>query len=160
MFWVSDTREERRAKIERFLTMEEAPVAVLLSAMHLEWILRRAILSLSTLPNDEVKKRLDRCSGLWRYEKTWRRLVDGANARPLDEIIQNWEALKADDGWYQLRHELIHGKQGSCGQEYAAEHVKQLLAAADDVDNFCKNEWGADLFKKLRVKKNKKSGGL
>ncbi len=50
MFLVSDTLEERSAKIHRFIAEREPAIAVLLAAVDCERTIRRAVMSLGTTP--------------------------------------------------------------------------------------------------------------
>lgn len=152
MFWVSDTRAERRKTIEQFLTKEEAGIAVLLSAVHLEWVLRRAMIGLSALPNRQVRRCLEQCSGLNRYRIVWDELVRPRFKRALPDIIANWEQLQGQNGWYNLRHELVHGVSTTCSLAYAKRRIEALLKAADDVDEFCLKQ-GLDIFERLPVRR-------
>ncbi len=156
MFWVRDTRQERAARIRKFLSDNEAPIAVLLAAANLEWTLRRAITLLSELPIDAARDALQGCSGLQGYKLIWKKLVVPHHRDDLSEVIKNWNDLNGEKGKYQLRHNLIHGTVGLCGRKFAEPHVEALLAAAKDVDDYCMAR-KKNVYRKLTAPRTKAS---
>jgi hypothetical protein len=58
MFWVRDSREERYSRIRKFLTKDDAAIAVLLAAANLEWTLRRATILLGKSERTTLRNKL------------------------------------------------------------------------------------------------------
>jgi hypothetical protein len=151
MFWVRDTRDERRLRIEKLLIKDDAAIAVLLSAANLEWTMRRALLLLGNSPRQTIRKNLLNCHGLKAYKKIWADNVSQGTP-PLEKIVKNWGDLIGARGKFQLRHELIHGSVGSCGVKFAKIHVDALMDAANDIDAYCQKR-NLDIYSRLASSK-------
>ena len=153
MFLVKDKVAERKKRICQFLDTEP-PIAVILSAVHFEWTVRRAIIALGNSTNKEIRKQLERCHGLPMYKAMWceEAYCTSKNIPKLTEVVNNWEQFKRD---FDLRHKLVHGIE-SCSKKFASPKVESILTAADDILNFCKGK-GISLEKRLPVKRKRKS---
>jgi glutamine synthetase type III len=119
-------------------------IAVILAAIDLEWTLRRTIDAVSGgEPAADSRKRV---SGLDGYAKEWNKLcVKGRGIEPLENIVENWAHLL---DYYQIRHDIVHGKVGSTGLKYASVRVEAMLQAAKAVAETGKTH-KADPYKRL-----------
>lgn len=149
MFLVRDSAQQREEKIEQMLK-EDPAIGVLIASAHFEWVLRRAIINLSDRPNREIRAKMEteRWHGLDGYKRAWKDLVKPKTNMTLPQIIDNWSVL---GGALMLRHKLIHGVE-SCSKPYATEKARCILAAANCVIEFSKNQ-GFDVMKRLKVRK-------
>jgi hypothetical protein len=143
-FLVSGSQERRHAEIRSFLTQDTAIIAALLAAVDFEWTVRRVLDHLSL--GDPGASKEHHVSGLDGYARAWTRVFKGVNAKNLQDVVGNWEALKEA---YQLRHDIVHGKQGSSGVAYVTTRVSCILAASEAVATYGR-ELGADPYKRLR----------
>ena len=154
MFLVQDSSLSREERIKHFL-VEDASVSVLLSIIHFEWTVRRAIIALGTSPNVLVRGKLAKCHGLDKYKDVWRDEVFLNEQRQVDrlsEVVKNWESLGRV---FRLRHRLVHGVT-SCSIDYARERVYWALDATNDVRAVCvQNDINLDV--RLPVRKCNKS---
>lgn len=153
MFLVNDTKEERRKKITGFLDIGEPAVAVLLAAANFEWTVRRTIIALGKSPTAHFTRPgglLERCTGLDRYKEVWKCEVSTRTGKGLAEVIGGWPYFKKQA--YPLRHKLIHGAQGTTGQDYAKDRVEAMLAASKDLIE-CGQKYGVDVFQKIKIRR-------
>jgi hypothetical protein len=154
MFLVNDTLEERKTKIERFMSEGEPAIALLIAAADLERTMRRAIIALASEPTLEVREAIEekyRTIGV--YPKAWRRFVEGAGKAPLTEVLPNFEAVL---GAFNLRNELIHGVRGTAEWKYAHKQVAIILDATERLTNFA-SQHGIDLTAKLKARRRTKA---
>lgn len=132
MFLVKDGSEFREERIQQFLS-EDPALAALLSVIHFEWTVRRAIIALGTSPNVVVRQKLARCHGHTAYKELWKEEVVSRQHKSLPVIVSNWDGLLRA---FKLRHILVHGVQ-TCGSEYAAERSGWAISAAKEVREYC-----------------------
>ncbi|XGB38639.1 MAG: hypothetical protein LVT47_06745 [Cyanobacteria bacterium LVE1205-1] len=71
MFLVSDSSAFREERIKQIL-VEDPPLAALLSVIHFEWTVRRAIIALGTSPNVEIRERMRLDHGCDKYKQVWK----------------------------------------------------------------------------------------
>lgn len=147
MFLVDDSSQAREDKIKRFLA-DEPSLSVLLSVIHFEWTIRRAVVALGTSPNVIVRKKLRDCHGLQKYKDVWKDEVLPNVQRRLPEVVSDWDGLNRA---FRLRHKLVHGTT-TCGREYACERVYWAIEAANDVRAVCLAN-GINLDKRLPVRR-------
>jgi hypothetical protein len=143
-FLVSRSQELRHVEIRSFLTQDAAIIAALLAAVDFEWTVRRVLDHAST--GDTRLKKDKYVSGLDSYARVWAETLKAANGRKLQDVVPDWEALKQA---YQLRHDIVHGKQGSSGLRYVTARVSCILLAAEAVATYGR-ELGADPYKRLQ----------
>ena len=143
MFLVRDTIQSRHEKIRLFLDKEPV-IAVLLAAADFEWTVRRAILTCGSSPIKELREgALQKCSGLTRYAECWKNQVTPRFNKELKNIIHDWEFFCEDA--FQLRHNLIHGVQGTTGARYARMRVESMIAASKAITKFAAKN-GAQIY--------------
>lgn len=151
MFLVQDSSVSREERIKQFLD-EDPSLSALLSVIHFEWTVRRAIIALGKSPNVVIRVKLRGCQGLDGYKDLWRDEVflnDQRNITRLSEVVKNWQGLGRA---FRLRHRLVHGAT-SCGTEYAKERVNWAIAT-NNVRHICKVE-GINLDLRLPVRRSK-----
>lgn len=152
MFLVQDSSVSREERIKQFLD-EDPSLSALLSVIHFEWTVRRAIIALGKSPNVVIRVKLRGCQGLDGYKDLWRDEVflnDQRNITRLSEVVKNWQGLGRA---FRLRHRLVHGAT-SCGTEYAKERVNWAIDATNNVRHICKVE-GINLDSRLPVRRSK-----
>ena len=145
-FLVSDKQPERHARIRAFLTPDTAVIAALLAAVDLEWTIRRVIDM--TLRGEKQLLDSQRISGLANYAKAWNRVVKGPGAQRLQDVVGSWDSLIDA---YQLRHDIVHGRQGTSGVRYVTKRVDCMLAASKAIADYGRTR-GADPYQRLRSK--------
>ncbi len=133
MFFVLNTQRDKERKTKEYLNREPM-IAVLLAAANFEWTVGRCILFLSKSPNVELHERLSKCHGLDKYKDLWKDelIKHDPSIPPLAEIVKNWSRFQDA---FVLRHGLIHGRK-TCSRNMAAEPVKIMLLAVDDLYKF------------------------
>jgi hypothetical protein len=151
MFLVQDSSLSRENRIKQFLT-EEPSLSALLSVIHFEWTLRRAIIAVGTSPNVLVRAKLKNCHGLDKYKDVWKDEVFPNVQLRLPEVVKNWDGLGRA---FRLRHRLVHGAT-SCEPGYARERVYWAIDAANDVRAICIDK-NINLDVRLPVRRNAKS---
>ena len=143
-FLVSDSQAVRHERIREFLTPESTVIAALLAAVDLEWTIRRVICAAaSTGVNEEGD---DRISGLPGYAKAWGKVVKGPQAARLEDVVGEWAQLLDA---YQLRHDIVHGRQGTAGVRYVTQRVDRILAASVAIATHGAAN-GADPYRRLK----------
>jgi hypothetical protein len=150
VFLVKDSSKAREERIKQFLN-EDAALSALLSVIHVEWTLKRAIIALGHSSNVVVRSKLRHCHGLEKYKNVWRDEVNPKPEHYLPVVVRNWQGLGRA---FSLRHKLVHGA-GSCGGEYATERVNWAIDAAEDIRTFC-TKFDVDLDKRLPVRRSSK----
>lgn len=146
-FLVGDSQENRHATIRSFLNDTQAVIALILAAIDLEWTIRRVIDAMRTTDSDPVSDK--RVSGLDAYAKAWSKTIRGETARSLGDIVDDWDGLKSD---YQIRNDIVHGRKGTVGAQFAAKRVETILRASKAIANYGKNH-GADPFLRLKQRR-------
>jgi hypothetical protein len=143
-FLVSDSQAVRHERIREFLTPESAVIAALLAAVDLEWTIRRVI---DASANGGVNVVGDnRIAGLPGYAKAWGKVVNGPKSKRLQDVVGEWDQLMDD---YQLRHDIVHGRQGAAGVRYVTQRVNRMLAASVAVAEYGAAS-GADPYRRLK----------
>ncbi len=152
MFLVNDGIKRREHRVRNYLHKEPI-IAVLLAAGNVEWTLYRAIISLCSEPNVELREKLSKVYGLDRYKKFWHEnIASQPDGKPLTTIIRNWAALREA---FSLRNKLIHGRD-RCTYNMASPHVEVMLQAVADIHNYCLS-MSVNLDERLRVRRKTKA---
>ena len=92
MFLVQDSSVSREERIKQFLD-EDPSLSALLSVIHFEWTVRRAIIALGKSPNVVIRVKLRGCQGLDGYKDLWRDEVflnDQRNITRLSEVVRTY----------------------------------------------------------------------
>lgn len=149
-----DTPEARRRKIETVFAL--SPMAgFLLSAVNLEWTLRRSILALGRDPTAQIRKELERKHGTDGYKDLWKEQVAKPFKLPrLCALIENGKK-SGTFGWkdvvkaFDVRHVLAHGRSCTQGGDYLKRHTDIFLETAEIVVAFVADH-GGDVFSTIR----------
>lgn len=147
-FLVDESQSLRHRRINDFLVKDSTIIAVLLAAADFEWTLRRAIYRLGTRPIRELKA--EHVSSLGKYAKLWKRELVFPGSRSLEDVIGGWQEL-ADA--FDLRHQIIHGVQGTSGLRYASPRVQRILLASVRVAEYAADNGGNVFARLTRVKR-------
>ena len=170
MFLVSDgSRKYRKEVIDR-VAGEDMVLRVLLAAIDFEWTLRRTILALGWSPTkvladkfDQSKyRKIEGLKKLWNDEVVVRvgestpTVVELVNEHPFanKKNKRSWDCLC--EAW-DLRHKLVHGLQGCCGEDYGRRMSDVLLFATDRLVEFAEKH-GKNVFRVIRRTKPVKRG--
>ena len=134
MFRVTDSLENRQARIQRSIDEGEPAVAFILAAADLERTIRRAIIALASGPTKEVRETIEKkYKSIGAYENGWNALVRAAGKPGLRDAVSDWDAVKKV---FQTRNEIIHGKRATLSRERAIEEIAVILNATAEVTRF------------------------
>jgi hypothetical protein len=150
VFLVKDASEGREQRIRQFLN-DDPSLAALLSIIHVEWTVRRAVIALGQSPNVVVRQKLERCHGCDAYKDIWKLEVVTNGHKTLPNVVANWHGLTKA---FKLRHMLVHGAS-SCSGEYATERMEWALLAAQDIREYC-SQYEINLDTRLPVRRQVK----
>jgi len=150
-FKVEDRFDHREKTVQAMLEGGLAGLAVISAAADLEWTLRRAIIALGMSPNQALRAKLEKTSGLRKYANLWSKEVLPRQGRSLESLIDQWDAFV--DVTYQLRHKLVHGAIANTSRDFAKPRVDEILAATKCVVDFSAS-CGVDLYKRLPIRRN------
>ncbi len=133
MFLVSDSQEERHNRIRAFLTVESAPIAVILAAVDFEWSVRRAILALGSNSTKHIRHVVFSkiYGGYENYVDAWKTEVASWLGQSLPQTIPHWSRLVSKkDGAVRLRGQIVHGAKVGVSVDYARSKVEDWLHAS------------------------------
>jgi hypothetical protein len=149
MFLVNYPCEKRIEKIKGFLgNDEDAPIAILLAAVQFEWVVSRAIMILGNTPTADLRKVVNRTSGLDYYVDLWRdEISEPLEQLRLTEVVKNWGGFRES---FKARHRIVHGMM-SANKSYALKHVHLMLNASEDVRKFVES-LEQDLHSRLKTR--------
>jgi hypothetical protein len=147
MFLVQHDSSFRTQKIRGFLGKDaDGPIAIVLAAIHFEWVVSRAILVLSKAPTRDVKEALRKTFGIDRYKDLWKReLVGPVGLKTLPNCVTNWVSVRDA---LDVRNRIAHGG-GSATANWARKHANALIKAADELDKLVQGQ-GFDPYSKLK----------
>jgi len=150
MFLLKDNYKERKNRIKGFLKTEP-PIAIILSAVHFEWTVRRAIIALGKSPNVEIRSKFSKRFYFDKYKEIWKEEISTPMGLiSLVKVVQKWDELKKA---IDVRNKLVHGIE-SCDEKFATPKVEFILNGANAIRIFCENK-GVDLYKRLPVRRVK-----
>ena len=149
MFLVKESATSRETKIRQLFDLEPG-WAVVLSVIHFEWTIRRAIIALGTSPNIEIRAKLKNCHGCDSYKNLWREEVLPNVKLRLPEVVENWDNLRKA---FKLRHRLVHGV-AACDSTYAKERMIWAMAATANIRDLCTRN-KIDLESRLSVRRKR-----
>ena len=134
MFFVSDTQAARHEMIRSFLKGDRYSIAVILAAVDFEWTVRRAILSLGSLPTKEIQASFEAYRRFEDYKDFWNSHVKPRLNVTLAQVVRDWSnARKAFDS----RNRLVHGITGAIERKDAEKCTLAALRASQDLEAFC-----------------------
>lgn len=142
-FRVSDDQKSRHQNIRSYLEGDSASIAVVFSAIDLEWTIRRVLDKIiGSSKISEVKQ----IAGLNAYEKAWNEFAIPKGFPKLSFINPKWNEIKKD---YQLRHDIVHGRVGTTSAKYADQRVNDLLGASVAITEAASKQ-GFNPYRKLK----------
>lgn len=150
-----NSREMRRKRIET-VAEQEPCLGFLAAVFDFEWMARRAILALSRCPAPFIRKYFEKKHGLNAYKEAWdiflvkacpklKQHFETVIASASQNVAENWNAITDA---FALRHALVHGANGFIGDGVADCHMKVLLSASDNLEQFL-NSNGTTVFKNI-----------
>ncbi len=161
-----DSMESRRKRI--LLVSVLSPMAgFLLASVHLEWTIRRAILSLGRKSTKEMKEEMKKKHGLDAYKDLWNdEVVKASNPRRprLPELVERARdnsSVGSSVRWTDLiramkvRHTIVHGRECTAGVSFLENNIETLLGASETITSFVKAS-GGDIYATIRRGKPKK----
>jgi len=155
MFLVQDDMKSRERKLRQFIR-SDASVGLIFSVINFEWILRRAIIALSTSSNVEVRTLLEsKSGGMDGYKEAWNKEVYPRTRKRIHEAIPEWNDFKES---IKMRNMLVHGIK-SVTWDRAAENAITVLHASQSLIQFCKDN-DVDVFQRLPVRRHIKRNYL
>lgn len=144
---------EQREKDIRTMEQSDHTTALILAAVHFEWMLKRTILKLGSSPTKDLRRRLE---GVYRvrpeagtdsFKAVWREEVEGRyrNAA-LGKVLGRLQ--KIQDDALDVRGAVIHGN-GTVSRDKAHEAIELFLNAGERLRDFA-GEKGEDLDSRLK----------
>ena len=170
MFLVSDGNRKYRKEVVDRVAGEDMVLRVLLTAIDFEWTLRRTILAMGWSPTkvlaskfDQIEyRKIEGLKKLWndevvvRWGKGTPTVVELMNEKPFvnKKHKRSWDCLC--EAW-NLRHKLVHGLQGCCGEEHGRRMSEVLIFATDRLVEFAEKH-NKNVFRMIRRTKTVKHG--
>jgi hypothetical protein len=154
MFHVGFGSEKREAEI-RNIAAKDPTTAVILAAVHFEWMLKRAILKMGDSPTSNLRKELE---GVFRMEKrnshdgyteVWEREVGKRfkNAA-LGTVLGKLNRIQSHA--LDVRGKVIHGN-GTVSKKVAGEAIELFLSAGNKLRK-CARKHDIDLDTRLKTR--------
>ena len=156
MFSVGFGSEKREAKI-REMGREDLTTAVILAAVHFEWMLKRAILKLGRSPTKKLREQLERVYSISDrdnrdgYKSIWAREIQPRYKRAaLGTVLGKLTAI--NDNAMAVRGRVIHGN-GTVSKTDAHKAIELFLTSGKKLRDFTlKNGDNLDSRLKARIK--------
>jgi hypothetical protein len=140
MFFVSDTQAKRHKMIRSFLKGDRHSIAVILAAVDFEWTVRRAILSLGSLPTTEIRASLESYRRFEDYKDFWNSHVKPRLNVTLVQVVGDWSNVRKA---FDSRNRLVHGITGAIKRGDAENRTHAALNASQDLEAFCEKNGGS-----------------
>lgn len=152
MFSVSFGSENRERKIKEFSSKNDHCTAVILAAVHFEWMIKRAILKLGISPTKALREKLEDIYRLYEtddrkdYKSVWEEevAVRFSNSK-LGTVLGVLSKIQNETS--KVRGKIVHGN-GTVSKKEAIDAVDQYLKAAKKIRDFAK-KYGEDLDSRL-----------
>jgi len=140
VFSVGFGSQKREDEIRQILKDQDPTTAVILAAVHFEWMLKRAILKLGSSPTKVLRKKLEDVyriedkNSQQGYKAIWRHEVQSrfTNAA-LGTVLGRLTAIQ--NVALDLRGRIVHGN-GTASQRKAQEAVELFLDAGEKLRAF------------------------
>ena len=159
MFSIGFGSEKREAAIRK-LADSDRTTAVILAAVHFEWMLKRSILKLGVSPTKDLRSelegvfRIDKKLGKDGYKEIWEREVGKRfKNSSLGSVLGKLTRIQNDA--LDVRGKVIHGN-GTVGKKSADEAIELFLGAGEKLRDFAKKK-GEDLDSRLNSRKRPRS---
>lgn len=155
MFPVHGDSPQTRNKIINSVFTLSPMAGFLLSAVNLEWTLRRAILALGRDPTKEIRNAFKRDHGIDGYKDMWKRQVSHPFGRiGLFELVEK-QSQKQGFSWndlrrgFDVRNILVHGRSCTQGADYLRRYTDIFVKTAEIIISFVESN-GKSVFKTIR----------
>ena len=152
-----------REKRIRDIANTDSTTAVILAAVHFEWMIKRSILKLGCSPTAELRKELENMYKLAikgenqkDYRSIWKREIACRykNAR-LGTVLGNLNKLQ--NSTMKVRGWVIHGN-GTVLKDVADDAIKEFMIATNKLTTFAMNH-GEDLDEELKERNKAREVG-
>lgn len=155
MFHVGFGSEKREAEIRKIAAVDRT-TALILAAVHFEWMLKRSILKLGSGPTKDLKEQLEsvfrmqKKDGRDGYKEVWEQEIGKRfkNAA-LGTVLGRLNRIQ--DHAFDARGKVIHGN-GGVSNATADEAIELFLGAGAKLRKFSNNH-GVDLDARLKVRR-------
>jgi hypothetical protein len=158
MFHVSFGSGKREAEIRKIATLDRT-TAVILAAVHFEWMLKRAILKMGSSPTKDLRGQLE---GVYRMEKkgnqdgykeVWHKEV-GSRVKnaSLQTVIGHLSRIQSHA--LNVRGKVVHGN-GTVSVAHADEAIDLFLGAGKKLRDFASKR-DIDLDTRLKTRPKSK----
>lgn len=160
MFHVGFGSANREAKI-REIAATDRTTALILAAVHFEWMLKRAILKLGQSPTKDLREQLEgvfrmrKTNGRDGYKEVWEREVASRfKNSALGTVLGRLNQIQSKA--LDVRGKVIHGN-GTVSNASADEAIELFLSAGDKLRNFA-SKHDVDLDARLKSRRMRKVG--
>ena len=159
MFHVGFGTHKREKEIRKIAAKDEI-TAVILAAVHFEWMLKRAILKLGTSPTKSLRKQLEDVYRINKYKtqdgykEIWGREIGTRfNNASLGKVIGKLTQIQ--NHALDVRGKIIHGN-GTVSKAHADQAIDLFLDAGVKLQQFARKN-GEDLDTRLNARINPRS---
>ncbi len=154
MFQVGFGSAKREAKI-RNMALTDKMTAVILSAVHFEWMLKRAIMKLGSSRTKDLRLQLEKVyrishsNGQEGYKEAWDREIGGRfKNSSLGTVLGKLTQIQ--NHALDVRGKVIHGN-GTVSKAHADKAIELFLESGQKLRDFAKKN-GEDLDTKLKAR--------
>ena len=155
MFSVGFGTKNREQRI-RELAKSDRSMAVILAAVHFEWMIKRALLKLGTSPTSDLRRKLESIysiagkNGQQGYSDVWASEIGQKfKHAALGTVIGKLQRIQAHA--LNVRGKIIHGND-TVSDKDADEAIGLFLGAGEKLRDFVADK-GCDLDSKLRPRR-------
>ncbi len=127
--------------------------AVILAAVHFEWVIKRAILKLGHSPTVGLREQLESVWEIDKYKDIWKQevVVQYKNSA-LGTVLGNLPRIKNQA--LKVRGKIVHGN-GTVSKKEADEAICHFLRASKKLREFATSK-NIDLDSRLKVRRSKR----
>lgn len=154
MFYIGFGSAKREAEIRKIATSDRT-TALILAAVHFEWMLKRAILKMGASPTKDLRKQLERVfrmekkNGHYGYNEVWHREV-GSRVKNASLRTVLGKLSRIQGHALDVRGKVIHGN-GTVSNADADEAIELFLGAGGKLRDFA-SQRGIDLDTRLKTR--------
>lgn len=138
----------------REIAKEDHIHAVILAAVHFEWMMKRTILKLGHSPTADLRKQLESAHEIVRYKEIWKQEI-GVKYKnsALGTVLGNLPKIKNQAR--KVRGRIIHGN-GTVSKNEAEEVIYHFLRASNKLRDFAAGK-NIDIDSRLRSRIKRRS---
>ena len=150
LFTVGYGSKNRENKI-RDIAKEDHIHAVILAAVHCEWMVKRTILKLGNTPTAELRRQLKGVFGDKQYMKSWKQEIeDKYTNSDFETVLGNPAEIKQA---FNVRGEIVHGN-GTVSRKEAENAIDLFISIGEKLRDFAANN-NIDLDSRLKGRRKK-----